>query len=131
MVTKVIFSFFFFFYPLSCFVRLCLHRRYRSCAKAAGPPSSGPAGAGVSAAARRPSASGTSPFNTAPPPTNCWPRSYHVLQHQDPWRSTHAQTISGDARSHDGFTLEQKQQQQQQQQQKKKECNKRFTLTQT
>lgn len=87
-------------------VRLCLHRGHGGCAEAPGPPPPGLAGAGVSAAPGRPPAGGTPPFNIAAPPTDCRPRADHFLQHQDPWRCSHAQTISGDAGSHDGLSLE-------------------------
>lgn len=92
----------------SCFCcsgRLCLHRGHGGCAEAAGPSPSGPARAGMSAAPRRPPAGRTSPFNIASPPTDCWSGFNHFLQHQDPWWCSHAQTIPGDAGSHDGLSL--------------------------
>lgn len=60
----------------------------------------------MSAAPRRPPAGRTSSFNVASPPTDCWPCSDHFLQHQDPGWGAHAQTIPGDAGSHDGLPLE-------------------------
>lgn len=91
-----------------CSARLGLHRGHGGGAEAAGPPPPGPAGAGMSAAPRWLPAGRTPPFNAASPPTDCWPCSYHLLQHQDPRWCSHAQTIPGDAGSHDGLSVEQR-----------------------
>lgn len=60
----------------------------------------------MSAAPGRAPAGGTPPFNVASPPTDCGPRSDHLLQHQDPRGGSHAQTVPRDAGSHDGLAVE-------------------------
>lgn len=59
----------------------------------------------MSAAPGRPPAGRPPALNAASPQTDCWPSSHHLLQHQDPRRRSHAQTILGDAGSHDGLAL--------------------------
>lgn len=86
--------------------RFGVHWGHGGCAEVTGPAASGSPGARSPATPRRPPACRTTPPHPAPPQADRWQGSHHLLQHQDPWRSAYAQTLSGDAGGHDGLTLE-------------------------
>lgn len=92
--------------------RLCVHRGHGGGAEAEGPPPPDPVGDGVPATSRGPPAGGAPPPHPPPPPPDSWPRPHHLLQHQDPRRRAHAQTLPRDAGSHDGLALERREESQ-------------------